>query len=120
MSDLLEFKIATEPSEFEQIYKLNYETFVEEIPQHQPNPDKSLIDKFNEENTYIICSCKGNILGMLAVRGKRPFSLDYKLDDLDSYLPSANSVCEIRLLSVKRKCRHTRLFPDLISTAARL
>ena len=118
MSDLLEFKIATEPSEFEQICRLNYETFVDEIPQHQPNPDKRLMDKFNEENTYIICSCKDNLLGMLAVRDKRPFSLDRKLSNLDSYLPGTDSMCEIRLLSVKGKYRHTRVFPGLILTAA--
>ena len=36
------FKIAREPVEFEQIKALNYETFVEEIPQHEENKDRAL------------------------------------------------------------------------------
>ncbi len=35
----LRFKIASGESEFEQIFRLNYKTFVEEIPQHPPNPE---------------------------------------------------------------------------------
>ena len=34
----LVFKIATEDWEFDLIHQLNYKTFVEEIPQHQPSP----------------------------------------------------------------------------------
>jgi hypothetical protein len=35
------FKIASEDWEFQEIHRLNYETFVEEIPQHPSNPDGS-------------------------------------------------------------------------------
>ena len=38
------FKIASEPWEFEQIHKLCYEAFVEEVPLHNPNPDRALVD----------------------------------------------------------------------------
>ena len=49
------FRIATTRHEFEQIFKLNYKTFVEEIPQHERNAERRLVDKFHEENTYLIC-----------------------------------------------------------------
>ncbi|WP_316572708.1 aminotransferase class V-fold PLP-dependent enzyme [Neobacillus sp. YIM B06451] len=111
----LTFKIASEPEEMEQIYKLNYETFVDEIPQHQQNEDHRLIDKFDSENTYIIAKDEGEVIGMIAVRGNRPFSLDYKLDDLDNYLPSHAKPCEIRLLSVKGNYRKTRVFFQLVN-----
>jgi len=117
MTQTLRLKIATEPWEFEQIHKLNYETFVEEIPQHRPDTNMTLVDKFNKENTYIICTDEERILGMLAVRGKRPFSLDEKLANLDSYLPNNRSICEIRLLAVIKNCRNTTLFRDLIAKA---
>lgn len=117
MTQTLRLKIATEPWEFEQIYKLNYETFVEEIPQHRPDTNRTLVDKFNKENTYIICTDEDRILGMLAVRDKRPFSLDEKLANLDSYLPGNRSICEIRLLAVIKSCRSTTLFRDLIAKA---
>src|ERR1700722_2268906 len=81
----LVFKIATEDWEFDLIHQLNYKTFVEEIPQHQPSPLKRMVDRFHAENTYIICLSGRQLVGMLALRGKRPFSLDQKLPDLDSH-----------------------------------
>ncbi|HEU5138724.1 MAG TPA: aminotransferase class V-fold PLP-dependent enzyme [Bacillales bacterium] len=110
----LTFKIASEPSEFEQIYQLNYKTFVGEIPQHEENAENRLIDRFHEENTYIICADEENIIGMIAVRGSRPFSLDQKLDNLDSYFPEGRSICEIRLLAVEKEYRNGRVFVGLI------
>src|SRR5438094_6767100 len=106
----LRFKIASEESELEQIYQLNYRTFVEEIPQHDPNPAGSLVDAFDRENTYIIGLKGGKLVGMIAVRDRRPFSLERKLADLDSYLPGARSVCELRLLSVEKNLRNSMVF----------
>ena len=83
----LVFKTATEDWEFEQIHRLNYKTFVEEIPQHRASPTQRLVDKFHEENTYLICLCGRKLAGMLAARGSRPFSLDQKLEHLDGFLP---------------------------------
>ena len=113
------FKIATEPWEFEQINKLNYQTFVEEIPQHQPNVDQMLIDQFHNENTYIICVSENNILGMLTIRSNRPFSLDKKLKDLESYLPRYRSICEVRLLAARKTHRHKRVAHGLINEAVK-
>ncbi len=104
----LTFKSATEDWEFEQIHRLNYKTFVEEIPQHQPSAAQRLVDKFHAENTYLICLSNQKLVGMLAVRGKRPFSLDQKLPNLDSHLPAGRTICEIRLLAIEKKFRGTR------------
>lgn len=114
MADSQVFKIASEPWEFEQINKLNYETFVEEIPQHSPNFQRVLVDKFHSENTYIICVDSNEVLGMLAIRDKRPFSLDKKLEDLDSYLPPFRSICEVRLLASQKSKRHSRVVYGLL------
>jgi aspartate aminotransferase-like enzyme/N-acyl-L-homoserine lactone synthetase len=104
----LVFKVATEDWEFEQIHRLNYKTFVEEIPQHQASPAQRLLDKFHAENTYLICLSNQKLAGMLAVRGNRPFSLDQKLPDLDSHLPPGRTICEIRLLAIEKKFRGAR------------
>ena len=104
----LVFKAASEDWEFEQIHRLNYKTFVEEIPQHKASPTHRLVDKFHAENTYLICLCEQKLVGMLAVRGNRPFSLDQKLPDLDSHLPAGRKVCEIRLLAIEKKFRGAR------------
>jgi aspartate aminotransferase-like enzyme len=110
---LLTFKIADHPSEFEQIHRLNYDTFVGEIPQHAENDEGRLIDRFDTQNDYIICLDGDRIIGMLAARGERPFSLDYKMDDLDRYLPAGAKVCETRLLAVEPGRRNGRVFTGL-------
>ena len=98
----IRIKTASEPWEFEQIHRLNYRTFVDEIPQHQANTDGVLVDRFDGENTYIIALDGRRLLAMMAVRGTRPFSLDAKLPDLDAYLPAGRRLCEFRLLAVER------------------
>ncbi len=111
------FKIAEQPWEIEAIHELNYKTFVEEIPQHAPNPGKRLVDKFHEENTYIVCIHEERriLAGMIAYRDHRPFSLDQKIENLDAYLPSNRALCEIRLLAVEEEFRYTRISQGLIA-----
>jgi predicted N-acetyltransferase YhbS len=111
-------KIASEEPEFEQIHRLNYKTFVEEIPQHPPNDQKKLIDKFHDENTYIICKEGDEVIGMVAIRDKRPFSLDEKVENLDSHLPPAKSICEARLLAIEPEHRSPKVFATLMVETA--
>jgi len=113
------FKHASEPWEFEQIHRLNYKTFVEEIPQHAPRTGKLLVDKFHDQNLYIICLVEKKVIGMLALRNKRPFSLDAKLQDLDSFLPPHTSLCEVRLLAVTKEHRNGRVLQGLLREATR-
>src|SRR3954471_8461034 len=111
----LVFKTATEDWEIEAIHRLNYKTFVEEIPQHKASPTHRLVDKFHAENTYLICLSGRKLAGMLAVRGNRPFSLDQKLEQLDSFLPSGRKICEIRLLAVEKKFRGAQVLQGILA-----
>ena len=88
------FKIASEEWEFEQIHRLNYRTFVEEIPQHQRNAEGRLVDKFHAENIYIVGLDAGRVVAMVALRGRRPFSLDQKMPDLDRHIPAGFVPCK--------------------------
>ncbi|PFR46855.1 aminotransferase class V-fold PLP-dependent enzyme [Bacillus cereus] len=109
------YKVADQAWEFESIHKLNYKTFVEEIPQHEETKERVRIDRFHEENTYLICLDDDKLVGMVALRGKRPFSLDYKISNLDFYLQEhGENVYEIRLLSVEREYRNGRALLGLI------
>jgi aspartate aminotransferase-like enzyme/GNAT superfamily N-acetyltransferase len=112
------FKLATEPGEIEQIHRFNYRTFVDEIPQHAPNPDGRLVDRFHDENTYVIGVSDGRVVAMLALRGNRPFSLDSKLPDLDGHLPPGRRVVEIRLLAIDPERRRGPVFHALLHFAA--
>jgi len=52
---------------------------------------------------------------MIALRDKRPFSLDQKLANLDDYLPPGRNICEIRLLAVEKQYRHSVVLPGLLA-----
>ena len=96
LENALRFKIASEDWEFEAIHRLNYKTFVEEIPQHARNPEQRLVDTFHAENTYAICLQGDRLVGMVTGRGNRPFSLDRKLPNLDALLPDATNGCSAK------------------------
>lgn len=114
------YKIAETPSEFEQIHQLNYETFVEEIPQHKQNASRKLMDKFHDENTYIICLKDGRVIGMLAVRSQRPFSLDGKIGAVENHLSfDVENPVEIRLLAIEKAHRNGRAFLGLAQALVR-
>jgi N-acyl-L-homoserine lactone synthetase len=107
------FKIADTEAEFEAIHRLNYRTFVEEIPQHAANAQRRLVDRFHAQNTYLICLADARLVGMMALRTQRPFSLDQKLPDLDSYLPAGGRTGEVRLLAVERQWRGSAVMAGL-------
>jgi aspartate aminotransferase-like enzyme/predicted N-acetyltransferase YhbS len=115
----LVFKIATEEREFEGVHRLNHRTFAQEIPQHATNDEGRLVDKFHDENTYAVCLDGDDVVGMVAGRMKRPFSLDSKVPDLDSHLPTGRRVAEVRLLAVDPRHRRGFVFARLIGLITR-
>lgn len=117
-TDLI-IKVATETWEFEEIHRLNYRTFVQEIPQHAPNPDGRLVDRFHAENRYLVALQGRTLVGMMALRHQRPFSLDAKVPNLDSHLPPGRKPIEVRLLAVIPEFRRSTLFVDLFEFAVR-
>ena len=60
------------------------------------------------------------VIGMMALRCQRPFSLDQKLGNIDPYLPrELAKVVEIRLLATERDRRGGRVFAGLMAASAR-
>jgi aspartate aminotransferase-like enzyme/GNAT superfamily N-acetyltransferase len=115
----LVLRIASEDWEFEQIHRLNYRTFVEEIPQHARNAEGRLVDRFHQENVYVIGLQGRRLVGMMALRAQRPFSLDAKVPNLDQYLPAGRVPIEVRLLAVEPEFRKTYVFTALFEQAVR-
>ncbi len=58
-----------------------------------------------------------NIIGMLALRDKRPFSLEQKMGHIDGYLPRYSKICEVRLLSVQKQFRNSKVIYGLLKKA---
>ena len=109
------YRLAELPQDAERIHQLNYRTFVEEIPQHQSNESGLLVDAFHEENTYVVCLKEEKIVGMIALRTARPFSLDKKIGPIENLLePAPIYPVEIRLLVVDPAHRRGRAFFGLM------
>jgi hypothetical protein len=115
----LKVKIASEDWELEQVYSLTYRTFVEEIPQHAPNDERRRVDGLLAQSSCYVCLDGRRLRGMVVVCGQRPFSLDAKLPDLDSYLPPHRSPCEVRLLAVERDDRRGTVYTALMGAVLR-
>jgi hypothetical protein len=117
-------KVASQPDEFDQIHELNYRTFVEEIPQHEPNHARRLVDRFHEENTYVVAKEGERVIGMVCVRDQRPFSVDQKIGRFEDHLPAGVAEparpCEIRLLAIERGHRRARVIFGLLAEIARI
>jgi GNAT superfamily N-acetyltransferase len=112
------YRIAEE-SDFDSIHRLNYRTFVEEIPQHPPNAECRLVDRFHADNTYVIATLGDQLVGMVCGRCARPFSLDQKVENLDRWLPAHEKAVEIRLLAVMPAYRKTTVLRRLLAFLAR-
>ncbi len=115
---MIRYKTATDDPEFEQIHRLNHDTFAAEIPQHPCKADRRLVDRFHAENTYIVGLDGRRVIAMVAMRARRPFSLDAKVPDLDSHLPPGACPCEIRLLAVEQGYRGCGVFAGLLGRLA--
>lgn len=108
------FKFAESDEEIAQIHKLNYETFVREIPQHHDNGTGQLVDKYHDKNHYIIAKKDDEIVGMLCANGVGPFSVESRLSDPSIITSDGKKPVEIRLLSVKPEERHSAVVNGLV------
>ena len=111
----LTFRLARDPRDREQLHGLHYNAFVEEIPQHAPNAERRHVDGFHDENVYFVAVENERVIGSVALRAHRPFSLDRKLADLDAWLPPNRRFCELRLLNVAKEHRSGSVLPGLMS-----
>src|SRR5690606_18338259 len=68
------------------------------------------VDPFHAQNTYLIVLADTLLVGMIALRSERPFSLDLKIGEVEQYLPNSRKICEIRLMAVRKQHRNGRVF----------
>lgn len=110
------FKRAETGEEFEQIHRLNYRTFVREIPQHADPGDGRLVDKFHEKNAYFIARCDGRVVAMICGHDQPPFSVADRLPDPRILEAPGIRPFEVRLLAVEPDKRNSTVFFGLLWT----
>jgi aspartate aminotransferase-like enzyme len=110
------FKLADTDREFEQIHRLNYRTFVDEIPQHSDPGTGKLVDKFHHKNLYFVVLKRGRLVGMLSAHDQPPFSVADRLTDPTILDKPDMRPLEVRLLAIEPTERNSNLFFGLIWT----
>ena len=108
-----EFKAAETPAEHEQLHRLNYETFVREVAQHDDTGDGRLVDKFHDKSLYFVALDGSRVVGMLSVHDRAPFSIADKLADPAALERLGPRPLEVRLLAVEPRHRHGAVFAGL-------
>jgi aspartate aminotransferase-like enzyme len=101
------FKRADAPHELEQIHRLNYRTFVREIPQHADQGGERLVDKFHHKNVYFIVLLQDRVLGMVSAHSEPPFSVAERLADPAVLQRPGTRPLEARLLAIEPGQRHS-------------
>jgi predicted N-acetyltransferase YhbS len=109
-----EIRFAESAADFEQIHRLNYQTFVQEIPQHPDTGSGSLIDKHHAKNRYLLCLRRGELVGMLSCSDQPPFSVESRLQDPSLLLGNNLKLLEIRLLAVIPEERGSAVLAGLV------
>jgi aspartate aminotransferase-like enzyme/predicted N-acetyltransferase YhbS len=108
------FKAAQTPDELEQVHRLNYQTFVREIPQHaDPGDGERLVDKFHDKNLYFVAKREGRVIGMVSAHAQPPFSVAGKLADPAALNALGDRLLEVRLLAVGPAERNSMVFAGL-------
>jgi hypothetical protein len=108
------FKVADSPEEFAAIHRLNYETFVREIPQHEDHGEGQLVDKFHEKNTYLVCHKDGQLVGMLCFHGSPPFSAADRMPNPELLGQPGMRPLEVRLMTVIPEERNSPTLSGLV------
>ena len=111
-----QFRFAETPTDWERIHRLNYRTFVQEIPQHTDTGTGQLIDKFHEKNRYVICVKEDELVGMISLCDRPPFSISSRLPDPGVLEQADVRPVEIRLLAVVPEERKSPVLAGLIWT----
>lgn len=114
MQPMLIFKTAETAAELDQIHRLNYRTFAEEIQQYAPDGSGVLVDRFHDKNIYYIAVENGRVLGMVAANDQPPFSVEKRLPDPASLGALGGPLLEVRLLALEPDCRHRMILGCLL------
>jgi aspartate aminotransferase-like enzyme len=108
------FKRADSADEIEQIHRLNYRTFVQEIPQHADDGQGRLVDKYHDRSTYFVAVHDGRVVGMLSVHDHPPFSIEARLRDPSIIKKRGMRPLEVRLLAIEPGERQSAVIAGVI------
>jgi GNAT superfamily N-acetyltransferase len=111
----LEVRFAESDQDLEQVWRLNYETYVGELGQEQVSAEVAasglLPDKLRDTSVTIIALHRGELVGMMVLTlPTGPFSIEASLSDPGVLEGIRDQTIEYRRLAVKRAWRGKGVF----------
>jgi len=101
------------------IADLLHRTFVAELGQYQDDGSGQHVDKFDSKNEYFLAENDGELVGVIAVHGSPPFSVEARLPAGTLMKDIADHPLEVRLLCVAPGLRFSRIAFRLMASAYR-
>jgi histidinol-phosphate/aromatic aminotransferase/cobyric acid decarboxylase-like protein len=110
-----------EPGDRLRIYEMRHEVYAQELGQHKTNPEHMLSDSLDTFNEYITAHIDGQLAGFISITP--PCCDRYSIDKYISRdvmpFPFDDTLYELRILTVARKHRSSRLAATLMYAAFR-
>lgn len=113
-------KIA-DSTEKREIYKIRHDVYAVELGQHATNPERSLTDKLDLFNTYIMAKKDNDVIGFISITPPgHDYSMDKYLEREELPFTFDANLFEIRLLTVTEKYRNTKIALALMYASGKL
>jgi len=113
--------LATEQDRRE-IYEMRHDVYAAELGQHSPNPEGMISDALDAFNDYVIARVDGELVGFISITppGFGRYSVDKYASRADLPIQFDDSLYEVRVLTVAKQHRRSRLAEILMYAAFRL
>ncbi|HEV3300100.1 MAG TPA: aminotransferase class I/II-fold pyridoxal phosphate-dependent enzyme [Planctomycetaceae bacterium] len=116
----LSLRMAT-PEDRPAIYRLRHEIYASELGQHAENEEQQLRDGLDEFNHYIVATSDDEVIGFVSITppGQDRYSVDKYVLRAELPVPIDDGLYEVRLLTVARPHRSSRVTLLLMHAAMR-
>ena len=103
------------------IYRMRHDVYANELGQHEVRQNAMLSDALDESNIYIVAKIRGELAGFISVTPPTlgRYSIEKYLSRDELSIPLDERTYEIRILTVSRAHRHSRVALYLMYAAFR-
>jgi histidinol-phosphate/aromatic aminotransferase/cobyric acid decarboxylase-like protein len=109
------------PQDRRGIYAMRHDVYACELGQHRPNPGQMLSDALDDANEYVVAHIGGELAGFISITPPSAgrYSIEKYVPREELALAFDDGLYELRVLTVAREHRHSRLAAVLMYAAFR-
>jgi histidinol-phosphate/aromatic aminotransferase/cobyric acid decarboxylase-like protein len=110
-----------EPQDRLKIYQIRHQVYAQELGQHRTTPEQTLSDPLDDANQYITATIDNELAGFISITppGVERYSFEKYLSREILPFPVNDTLYELRILTVAKRYRRSRLASALMYAAFR-